>query len=77
MTVTEQLLTAEDAANVLQVTPRWLLKEARANRVPHVRLGSRYVRFRESSLLAWAAERERGPVPMSAKVTPQSRRNAA
>ena len=38
------LLNAERAAALLSVPATWVLAEARANRVPHVRLG-RYVRF--------------------------------
>jgi hypothetical protein len=36
--------------------------EVRAGRIPHIRLG-RYARFDPDSIAAWAAERERGPVP--------------
>jgi excisionase family DNA binding protein len=57
---TPRLLTAADAGRLLNVPPTWLLQEARASRVPHVRLG-RYVRFSRERLLEWVAERERGP----------------
>jgi excisionase family DNA binding protein len=50
------LLTAEDAAALLSVPPSWLLAQARAGQVPHVRLG-RYVRFDRDTLAAWLAER--------------------
>jgi excisionase family DNA binding protein len=59
--MTGGLLTAAEAAALLSVPRTWVLAEARANRIPHVRVG-RYVRFRRESLIAWVAERERGPV---------------
>lgn len=61
------LLDADQAAAMLGLYGRdhrplrtWVLAEARANRIPHVRLG-RYVRFDEDELAAWAAQRCRGP----------------
>lgn len=61
------LLDANQAAAMLGLYGRdekplrtWVLAEARANRIPHVRLG-RYVRFDEDELAAWAAQRHRGP----------------
>ncbi len=51
------LLTAQEASEqVVNVPATWLLAEARANRVPHVRLG-RYVRFNPDELQAWWRER--------------------
>jgi excisionase family DNA binding protein len=55
----ERLLTAAEAARLLGIKESWLYAEARANRIPHVRLG-RYVRFRHESLERWAREHERG-----------------
>ena len=54
------LLDAEGAASLLNVPASWVLAEARAERIPHVRLG-RYVRFDRAELEAWANERARGP----------------
>jgi excisionase family DNA binding protein len=54
------LITAEDAAELLAVPKSWVLAEARANRIPHVRLG-RYVRFEAGALEDWWASRRRGP----------------
>ena len=54
------LLDAEQAGELLNVPKSWVLAEARADRVPHVRLG-RYVRFDADELEAWARERVRGP----------------
>jgi excisionase family DNA binding protein len=56
-----RLLTAEELAAKLSKTPRWCLAEARAERLPHVRLG-RSVRFREEAIDRWVAEQERGPI---------------
>src|SRR4051794_1397212 len=56
------LLDAKQAAALLGVPPSWLLAQARADRVPHVRLG-RYVRFDADALGRWADGRMRGPRP--------------
>ncbi len=44
------LLDADGAAGLLSVPASWVLSEARAERIPHVRLG-RYVRFDSDELL--------------------------
>jgi len=54
------LLNAEQAGELLNVPRTWLLAEARADRIPHVRLG-RYVRFEAHELEAWWQSRARGP----------------
>jgi excisionase family DNA binding protein len=54
------LLDAEGAARLLNVPASWVLAEARADRIPHVRLG-RYVRFDGVELAAWWQSRARGP----------------
>jgi excisionase family DNA binding protein len=59
-TTPPSLLNAEQAAQLLNVPASWVLAEARADRIPHVRLG-RYVRFEADELRAWWAERRRGP----------------
>jgi excisionase family DNA binding protein len=54
------LLDAHGAAALLNVPATWVLAEARANRIPYVRLG-RYVRFDAAELqLRWLGRR-RGP----------------
>lgn len=55
------LIDAQAAAELLGVPKSWVLAEARADRIPHVRLG-RYVRFEPDELRAWWAKRRRGPV---------------
>lgn len=60
------LLTADEAAALLSVPTSWIYAEARAGRLPHVRLG-RYRRFRREALEAWIVERERGPIAASTR----------
>jgi excisionase family DNA binding protein len=51
--VTERLLDAAEAAELLNVPAGWPLEQARAGNIPHVRLG-RDVRFSWPALVAWA-----------------------
>lgn len=51
------VLTAEEVADMLRVTPAWVYAESRRHRIPHIRLG-RYVRFRRGALLRWIEEME-------------------
>jgi excisionase family DNA binding protein len=60
MSAPAPLLTAEQAAKLLAVPRSWVLAEARADRIPHVRLG-RYVRFDADEIAAWWQTRARGP----------------
>jgi excisionase family DNA binding protein len=59
-TTVEPLLDAKGAAALLNVPATWVLAEARADRIPHVRLG-RYVRFDAAELHVWWQSRRRGP----------------
>ncbi len=52
------LIDAAEASGLLGVPATWVLAEARANRVPHVRLG-KYVRFEPEALTAWWASKQR------------------
>lgn len=61
------LLDADGAARLLglhnakgEPLVSWVLAEARANRIPHVRLG-RYVRFDGEELERWWRARSQGP----------------
>lgn len=56
----DALLDADGAARLLNVPASWVLAEARAERIPHVRLG-RYVRFDREELTEWRRARPRGP----------------
>ena len=51
------LLTVDDVAQRLGVTKDWVWAQARAGRIPHVRLG-RYRRFREEAIEEWLASLE-------------------
>ena len=53
-------MDAKTAAKMLGVPYTWLLAQARADAVPHHRLGH-YVRFDEEELVEWVRENERGP----------------
>jgi excisionase family DNA binding protein len=53
----DRLLTAEEIAQCLGVKTQWVWAQARAGRIPHVRLG-RYRRFRESAVEAWVCQLE-------------------
>lgn len=55
-----ELIDAKAAGELLNVPKSWVLAEARANRIPHVRLG-RYVRFEPDRLRAWWRSRSQGP----------------
>jgi excisionase family DNA binding protein len=56
------LLDARQAAELLNVPASWVLSQARADRIPHVRLGH-YVRFDAAELERWWRERLQGPAP--------------
>lgn len=62
--MTAPLLNAEQAAQLLNVSKWWVRQEARADRIPHVRLG-RNVRFDPQALEDWWRERLQGPVRAS------------
>jgi len=62
------LLNAEQAAELLGVPKSWVFAEARADRIPHVRLG-RYVRFDGDALDQWWRGRARGPGRLGLRLT--------
>ena len=55
-----ELIDARAAGQLLAVPATWLLAEARADRVPHHRLG-KYVRFRPDDFTAWLDDHAHGP----------------
>ncbi len=61
----DRLLTAEEIAERLGMRTDWVWAQARAGRIPHVRLG-RYRRFRESAIEAWVSDLETGGIPAKA-----------
>ena len=70
------LLDAQQAAALLNVPASWVAAEARANRIPHVKLG-RYVRFDADELEMWWRERARGPWRDRGAAAAQARKKAA
>jgi excisionase family DNA binding protein len=56
-----ELLTAAEVAARLKVPKSWVYAETRAGRIPHVKLGPRYRRYRAEAIDAWVSELERGP----------------
>ena len=62
---TPPLLDANAAGALLAVPPSWVLGEARAGRIPHIKLG-KYTRFNRDDLLAWTEGRSTGPRPRKA-----------
>ena len=57
----DDLLTADEVAALLRMTPAWVYSETRHDRIPHQRFG-RYVRFRRSAIEEWMVANERGTV---------------
>jgi excisionase family DNA binding protein len=55
----DRLLTAEEIAERLGMKTEWVWAQARAGRIPHVRLG-RYRRFREAAVEEWLRDLEVG-----------------
>lgn len=55
------LLTAEQAAELLNVPVSFVRQETRAGRMPHVAIGARYKRYEAEVLRAWWESRRRGP----------------
>lgn len=72
--MTARLLTAGDVAELLAVPESWVREHTRSGAIPHVALG-RYVRYRESEVLAWLEECARPGRPVAFRSRgPQTRR---
>jgi excisionase family DNA binding protein len=56
-----KLLTAAEVAELLSVPTSWVYAEARAGRLPHLRVG-RYRRFREAAIVEWIKASESSSV---------------
>jgi excisionase family DNA binding protein len=54
-----QLIDATEAGRLLGVPSTWVLAQARANRIPHHRLGH-YVRFDPEDMARWLEETRSG-----------------
>ena len=55
----DRLLSVEEAAEFLQISPQVVRKWARDREIPAIRMGERFWRFRRSALMEWAADKER------------------
>jgi excisionase family DNA binding protein len=55
----DQLLTAADVAELLNVPVSWVREHTRSGRIPHVQLG-RYVRYQYATVVSWVADQEDG-----------------
>lgn len=52
------LMTAHEVADLLGVTSAWVYAQSRAGKIPTVKLGRRYYRYRREAVEAWIAECE-------------------
>ena len=55
--MTEKLLTYEEVSELTGLGLSVLYKKVKAKQFPHIRLGPRFVRFRESDILKWIDDR--------------------
>ena len=55
--VAGDLLTADEVAAFLRMTPAWVYAQTRNRKIPHLRLG-RYVRYRREALVQWMEQLE-------------------
>lgn len=53
------LLTKEQVASKLQISPNGVLHMVRARTIPFIKLGHRTLRFREQDIEAWIAKKVR------------------
>lgn len=56
----DRLISPEEAAELIGVSRRWIMDQAHAERIPHVRIGP-HVRFEHEQLRRWWIARRRGP----------------
>lgn len=59
MTDTDRLLTGDEVAELLNVSPRWVRYHTSLGHLPHFKLG-RYARYRLDRVLEWLEQQERG-----------------
>lgn len=56
VTDVEPLIDSDEVAKILGVSRAWVMKAAKAGKIPHYRFAS-FTRFRESEIRAWLQER--------------------
>ena len=54
-----QLLDSKQLAKLLNISKGWIDRKARANEIPHIRLGKAY-RFQPSEVLKWLEAQKQG-----------------
>jgi excisionase family DNA binding protein len=74
--VTDRLLDAKEAAELLNVKVGWIRAQTRAGNMPHIKLG-RYPRYDERDLRAWVESLKTGGGPTWRKHRPQLTDNYA
>jgi excisionase family DNA binding protein len=62
----DKLLDAATVASILGVRPRYVLEMARRGDLPGVRVGPRYLRWRESEVMRYVARQEATPITATA-----------
>jgi excisionase family DNA binding protein len=60
--MTNQLLTAADIAELLNLPESWVREATRQGHLPHLHLG-RYIRYQASDIDAWLADHKASPGP--------------
>jgi excisionase family DNA binding protein len=59
--VAERLLAIDEVAQMLGVTKSTIYSWRQQEKIPHVKLGTRCLRFRESDILKWIADHASHP----------------
>ena len=67
--MTDRLLTAAEAAELLAMNVSWVRDATREGRLPHVKLG-RYRRYVRADMLAWVEEQKVGGGNGSGQISP-------
>jgi excisionase family DNA binding protein len=67
----DEMLTYEQAARLLNLKIGTLYALVAQNRVPHLRLGRRLIRFSRNELIAWLRRHAVGPAPQAASGAPR------
>jgi excisionase family DNA binding protein len=69
----EKLLTKKQVAEMLGIKESTLYAWVHQNRIPHLKIGKRLLRFREKDIIAWLSDMEVQPDPHVAP-KPRARR---
>lgn len=59
--MSHRLLTTQDVADLLGLSPEAVLRRWRAGEIPAFRLASNVLRFDEAEIVAWLDSRRAGP----------------